>query len=137
MLPFSVSLRPGVPIHEQVVYAVTRAVVTGQLRPGDAFPSVRSLSQELKINPNTAHRIVATLVEHGLLEVRPGIGTVVRAGQGPLRPRRVGEPGRERRALLDREAERLVVHSRRAGLSLQDVLKAIRRHWGRTVRRAG
>ena len=51
MLPFSVSLRSGTPIHEQLVFAVRRAVVTGQLRPGDPFPSVRALSVALKINP--------------------------------------------------------------------------------------
>lgn len=136
MLPFTVSLRPGVAIHDQVVYAVTRAVVTGQLRPGDAFPSVRTLSQDLRINPNTAHRIIATLVEQRLLEVRPGIGTVVRDGRGTPRAGGTAEPGSARRAVLDREAERLVVHSRRAGLTLQDVLKAIRRHWGRTVQRS-
>ena len=55
-----------------MIYAVTRAVVTGELKPGDPFPSVRSLSQNLKINPNTAHRIVAALIERGLLVVRPG-----------------------------------------------------------------
>jgi DNA-binding transcriptional MocR family regulator len=54
-------------------------MVSGQLRPGDPFPSVRALSKELKINPNTAHKIVAHLVNEGLLETRPGIGTVVAA----------------------------------------------------------
>ena len=77
MLPFSLALRPGEPVVDQVVYAVTRAVVSGQLRPGDRFPSVRTLSQELKVNPNTAQRIVALLVEAGLLAVEPGVGTVV------------------------------------------------------------
>ena len=52
--------------------AVERALVSGQLRAGDPFPSVRALSQELRINPNTAHRIVGTLVRDGLLEVRYG-----------------------------------------------------------------
>ena len=61
MLPFSLVLQAGTPIHEQVAYAVRRAVVTGQLRPGDPFPSVRALSLELKINPNTAHKIVSAL----------------------------------------------------------------------------
>lgn len=129
MLPFSISLKPGVPIYEQVVYAVTRAAVTGQLRAGDPFPSVRALSQELKINPNTAHKIVAALVEDGLLAVRPGIGTVV--GEG----RQATAAGR--RLVLDQDAERLVVDSRRAGLSLTDVVAAIRRHWGRTIDRMG
>jgi GntR family transcriptional regulator len=129
VLPFSISLRSGVPVSEQVVYAVRRAVVTGQMRPGDAFPSVRALSQALRINPNTAHKIVAELVGDGLLSVRPGIGTVISEGRdlGAL----------ERRTLLEHEAERLVVESRRAGLPLQDLLAAIRRHWARTIRRAG
>ena len=125
MLPFSISLKSGVPIYQQVIYAVTRAVVTGQLRAGDPFPSVRTLSQELKINPNTAHKIIASLVENGLLEVRPGIGTVVGEGrQGTAAARRL---------LLEQHAERLVVDASRAGLSLQDVLAAIRRHWGPTI----
>jgi GntR family transcriptional regulator len=127
VLPFSISLRAGVPIYEQVVYAVRRAVVTGQLRPGDSFPSVRALSQELRINPNTAHKIVAALVEDGLLEVRPGIGTVV--GEG----RRTAAG--ERRELLEHEAERLVVEAKRGGVTLQDLLAAIRKHWSRTVDR--
>lgn len=127
MLPFSISLRAGVPIYEQVVYAVRRATVTGQLRPGDTFPSVRVLSQELRINPNTAHKIVATLIEDGLLDVRPGIGTVVGEGKRAAVS--------ERRELLEHEAERLVVEAKRGGLGLQAVLAAIRKHWSRTADR--
>jgi GntR family transcriptional regulator len=129
VLPFSIALRAGEPIHDQVVYAVTRAAMTGQLRSGDAFPSVRALSQELKINPNTAHKIVATLVQQGVLEVQTGIGTVVSDG------RDAGSA--ERRRLLETDAERLVIEARRTGLTLQDVLAAIRRHWAQTVRRSG
>ena len=127
MLPFSISLRAGVPIYEQVVYAVRRAVVTGQLRRGDSFPSVRALSQELRINPNTAHKIVAALTDDGLLGVRPGIGTVVAEG------RRTAAGGR--RDLLEHEAERLVVEAKRGGVTLQELLAAIRKHWSRTVDR--
>ena len=124
MLPFSVALRPGTPIHEQVVYAVRRAIVTGQLRAGDAFPSVRALSVALKINPNTAHKIVTALIEDGALEVRPGIGTVVAA------PRSAGAG--TRRAILDGDAERLVIEARRSGLSLKELLGAIKQHWSGT-----
>ena len=41
MLPFSIELKSGLPVAEQILFAVKRAVVTGQLRPGDPFPSVR------------------------------------------------------------------------------------------------
>ena len=125
MLPFSISLRSGTPIHEQVVYAVRRAVVTGQLRAGDPFPSVRALSQALKINPNTAHKIIGTLTEEGLLAVRPGIGTVV----AEARPG--GSAGR--RTILEQDAERLVVEARRAGVPLKDLMAAIKRHWSGTL----
>jgi GntR family transcriptional regulator len=129
MLPFTIALRAGEPVYEQVVYAVRRAVVTGQLRAGDTFPSVRDLSQALKINPNTAHRIVALLVDEGLLAVRPGIGTVV------------SDPGRAdasvRRTVLEHQAERLVVDARRHGVGLAELVAAIRRHWSRTIGKAG
>ena len=62
MLPFSIELKPGLPITEQVIFAVKKAVVGGQLKSGQPFPSVRVVSQELRINPNTAHKIVAALV---------------------------------------------------------------------------
>jgi GntR family transcriptional regulator len=121
MLPFPIELRPGTSVQEQVAYAVTKAIVSGQLRPGDTFPSVRTLSQELKINPNTAHKIVMGLVNEGLLEVRPGIGTVVGAGRSSTRE--------ERRALLDDAVERLVVEARRLSLDVEDVVGAVERHF--------
>ena len=125
-LPFSVALKSGEPIAEQVIFAVTRAVVTGQLRAGDPFPSVRTLSQELKINPNTSHRIVAALTEEGLLAVRPGIGTVVTDA--------ARSADDSRRAQLEDEIERLVIEARRLDLTLQDVLAQVRRHWSQTSR---
>src|SRR5439155_27141195 len=79
VIPFKVHLRPGVSLYEQVAYAAKKAVISGQLRAGDTFPSVRTLAKELKINPNTAHKAVAHLVSAGLLETRPGIGTIAAA----------------------------------------------------------
>ena len=120
-LPFSVVIRPGRPLHDQVVFAVTKAVVTGQLAYGDAFPSVRALSQELAINPNTAQKIVATLIERGLLEPRPGIGTVVTDWRPTANP--------ARRAALEAQIERLVVEAKQLGTTMSDVLDAVRRAW--------
>ncbi len=71
MIPFQISFRPGAPLCDQVVYAAKKAVVSGQMRTGDPFPSVRVLSKELKINPNTAHKVITQLVNEGVLEVQP------------------------------------------------------------------
>ena len=124
MLPFDINLRPGASVHEQVVYAAERALVDGRLRPGERFPSVRMLSKELRINPNTAHKIVSTLVDQGILEVRPGIGTLV--AENPTSY----DPGQAER-LLGPSAEKLVVEARRLDLDLDEVLDAVRGHWQR------
>jgi GntR family transcriptional regulator len=126
VLPFSVAIRPGLSVHEQVVFAVKKAIVSGRLRPGDEFPSVRVLSRELRINPNTGHKVVATLTTEGLLEVRPGIGTYV-AG-------RPASNAVERRALLRDDVERLVVQARHLSLDVQDVLDAVSEQWNRLDR---
>jgi GntR family transcriptional regulator len=131
MLPFSIALRPGEPVVDQVVYAVTRAVVSGQLRAGDRFPSVRALSQELKVNPNTAQRIVALLVEAGLLAVEPGIGTVVTQREPGKGASRTAARRADLAALEERLAEPLVVEARRLDLSLTDVIDMVRDQWKR------
>ena len=121
MLPFSIELRPGLPVAEQILFAVKKAVVTGQLRPGDKFPSVRVLSQELRVNPNTAHKVVAALVAEGVLVTTPAVGSVVAARETGGR--------KERSELLGAEVEWLVVEAKKLGLGLDDVQAALAAHW--------
>ena len=83
MLPFPIRLLDGLPASGQIVMAVRKAVIAGQLRDGDEFPSVRSLSQELKVAPATAHKALALLRDEGLLASRPGVGMVVRTAAAP------------------------------------------------------
>ena len=123
MLPFTVQLTTGSSLYQQLVYAVQKAVVSGQLLPGDRFPSVRKLSQELRINPNTAQKVVTRLVDQGLLEVKPGVGTIV--GRLPV------ASAKERSALLEHEVEALAVEARRLSLTLEQVLDAVQAHWQR------
>ncbi len=123
MIPFRLVFQPGTSLYEQVVYAVKRAIVSGQLRPGDAFPSVRVLSKELKINPNTAHKVVTELISEGLLEVRVGVGTVVASLPASTAP--------ERSRLLKQELEQLVVEAKKLGMELDDVVQAVSQHWKR------
>ncbi len=121
MIPFRLTFEPGISLYEQVVYAAKKAVVSGQMRPGDPFPSVRALSKALKINPNTAHKVITHLVAEGLIEVRSGVGTVVseRASSTPA----------ERGNLLKNELEQLVVEAKKIGLELHDLESALRDHW--------
>ena len=116
-------LQPGQSIFEQVVFAAIKAFVSGEYRAGQPFPSVRQLASDLKINPNTAHKVVQHLISERWLEVRPGVGTFV------------AEPPEARAAdktkLLQRTVEQLVVEAKRLGLARADVLQAIDAGWTR------
>jgi GntR family transcriptional regulator len=119
-----VKLNPGESIFDQVVFAATRAFVSGELQPGQPFPSVRALAADLKIHPNTAHKVIQHLIQERWLEVRPGIGTAVA-------PRPKARPG-DRQRLLKQEVDQLVVEARRVGASLGEVVQAIEASWKST-----
>jgi GntR family transcriptional regulator len=121
VIPFRLAFEPGVSLYEQVVYAAKKSVVSGQMRPGDSFPSVRTLSKALKINPNTAHKVITHLIAEGIIEVRSGIGTVVAEPSAST--------AAERGNLLKKELEQLVVEAKQLGLGLDDVTAAVARHW--------
>jgi GntR family transcriptional regulator len=121
VIPFRVDFRPGISLYEQIVYAAKKAMIAGQMHPGDAFPSVRALSKDLKINPNTAHKVVTHLVAAGLLETRPGIGTIVAV----LPEAKTAE----RTQLLGYEIEQLVVEAKKLGIGLEDVVASLSTHW--------
>jgi GntR family transcriptional regulator len=87
---------------------------------------VRSLAAELKIHPNTAHKVIQHLIQERWLEVRPGIGTLV--ADAPAA--RAGDKQR----LLQQEVEQLVVEAKRVGLDLDDLVRAIESQWSRLER---
>ncbi len=114
-------LEPGQSIFDQVVFAAIKAFVSGQLRPGESFPSVRALAADLKIHPNTALRVVQHLIQERWLEAGPGIGTVVARRPAP----REGD----RQRLLAHELEQLVVGAKRVGLSLEELQTQLSDRW--------
>lgn len=128
---FGFTLRPGQSIFDQIVFAATKAFVSDEFQPGQPFPSVRALASELKIHPNTAHKVIQYLIQERWLEVQPGIGTVVAA--------RPAARAGDRHRLLQNEVEQLVVEALRVGVQLEDVLDAIEARWvklaGRTTAR--
>ena len=115
------NLQPGQSIFEQVVFAAIKAFVSGEFQPGQAFPSVRALAGELKIHPNTAHKVVQYLIQERWLEARPGIGTVV-AERPEVR-------ASDRKRLLKQEVEQLVVEAKRVGVELHDLMESIEAQW--------
>ena len=121
MINFTIKFQYGSPIYEQVVYAVKKAIVSGQLKPGDRFPSVREIAKELRINPNTAQKVVAHLAREEMLEMKPGIGSVVSEISTATKA--------QRNRILNNEVEQLVVESKRLSITKKEVVDAINRNW--------
>ena len=114
MLPFPIQIQAGEPIYEQIVHAVKRALATGHLRPGDRFPAVRTISAELRVNPNTVQKAVTALVAAGVLEIR--------SGQGSFVARSVIADRREQARTLEPLVERLIIEASRLGMDEEDLL---------------
>ena len=98
----------GVPIYLQLTEAIGRAILHGQLRRGDALPTVRELAGGLRIAPNTVSRALGELNRRGLTESRAGAGTLVIAGSTPQR---------EQQAKLKAELSELLRALRQSGLN--------------------
>lgn len=121
MLPFRITFTDGLPASDQLIQAVRRAILAGDLRDGDRFPSVRTLSQELKISPTTVHKVVAHLKTEGLLASQPGIGMVVRATSLPSTA--------ERLDLLSPQLAQIVREAKALQLNERDLAKALKDFW--------
>ena len=69
-----------VPIYLQVAQMIRDAIMSGDLREGEAIPSVRQISVEQGLNPQTVLNATRLLVDEGILEKRRGVGIFVKAG---------------------------------------------------------
>lgn len=65
----------NLPIYLQIMNLIKARIVSGEIRGGDKLPSVRDLSRELKVNPNTIQRCYQELEREGLVYTQRGMGT--------------------------------------------------------------
>lgn len=75
----TINYRDPRPIYEQVKFGLRRLILTGVLNPDDKMPSVRELSSQLAINPNTVQRAYRELEAEGYIYSVPGKGSFVAA----------------------------------------------------------
>lgn len=74
---FQIDVMSRTPVYEQIIEQVEKFILTGILSEGDKIPSVRSLSMELSVNPNTIQKAVTELDRRGLIYSVPGKGCFV------------------------------------------------------------
>lgn len=74
---YQIDLMSKIPVYEQIVNQVEKFILTGILSPDDKLPSVRQLSQELSINPNTIQKAFTELERRGMIYAVSGKGNYV------------------------------------------------------------
>ena len=74
-----ISNSSGVPIYEQIVSQIKEQIMNGELKEGDALPSMRALAQSIRISVITTKRAYEELERDGFIESFTGKGSFVRA----------------------------------------------------------
>ncbi len=106
------------PIYQQLVQQVREAIARGDVQPEQQLPSVRQLSRDLVINPNTVARAYTELEREGLLNNRPGRGVFVAGSRIELKKD-------ARRQRLIETLDKLLTEAVHLGFSEEEVLKLV------------
>ena len=72
-----IDFRSRKPIYEQIIDAIKEQVITGMLKPDEQIASIRQLTANLGINPNTIQKAYAELERQGIIYNLVGRGTFV------------------------------------------------------------
>lgn len=67
----------NLPIYIQIIEYIKGQIINGSLKEGEKLPSVRNLSTDLKVNPNTIQRSYQELEREGIVFTQRGMGTFV------------------------------------------------------------
>ena len=107
----------SVPIYRQLRDRVVAMILDGQLKEGDALPSVRSVAADYRLNPLTVLKGYQQLVDENLVEKRRGRGMFVSTGaRGALMKD-------ERERFLSDEWPKVYASIQRLGLSAAELLR--------------
>ncbi|MHC1763490.1 MAG: GntR family transcriptional regulator [Verrucomicrobiia bacterium] len=117
-----ISPRDGVPIYRQIVNQVQYLVAAGRLAPGEELPPIRTLAEQLVVNPNTVARAYLELERAGLVVKRHGSGTYVSDNGSPLKRA-------ERLKLLAERADALLAEARHLDVDFEQLVQLLRHRW--------
>jgi GntR family transcriptional regulator len=117
-MEFQCDTASRVPIYRQLMDQIRQGIARGRLKPGSRLPSVRVLSRELVVNPNTVARAYTELEREGVLNTRQGLGVFVAEPQAEL-------TAAVRRERLAQALDRFLTEAVHLGFSEDDVVTAV------------
>ncbi|KIQ95934.1 GntR family transcriptional regulator [Lysobacter sp. A03] len=108
----------GAPIYRQLKERVVAMMLDGELKPGDALPSVRQVAADYQLNPITVSRAYQELVDEALVEKRRGLGMYMTEGAAEKLL------ASERERFLTEEWPLVLERITRLGLNLEQLVAA-------------
>ena len=72
-----INIDVSMPIYQQIIDEIKRAVARGDLKPGDKLPSHRDMAKEIQVNPNTVQRAYREMEQEKLVATLRGQGTFI------------------------------------------------------------
>lgn len=109
----------GTPIYEQISAQIKRMILAGELREGDALPSMRALAQDLRVSVITTKRAYETLESEGFIQSFTGRGSFVSAADPEmLREQNLRE--------IEEHLGKAVETARRSGVSVGELCDILR-----------
>jgi len=107
---FLIDAHNGIAIYDQIARQMKFAVARGVLRSGEMVPSVRELSKQLAVNPNTVARAYRVLQEDGVFSALRGTGLEITSEAKAICQS-------ERESLIRERLESVLHEARQSGLS--------------------
>ena len=115
------------PIYQQLAESIRQDILTGALKEENAIPSVRQISVEYGLNPQTVLKATQLLIQEGLLEKRRGLGMFV---QKQAR-KQLNTSASER--FRNETVQALVQEAQLLSISREDLIELIQKSYGEEV----
>ena len=114
-----IDLRSRTPIYEQIINNIKEQALSGALKPDEQIPSIRQLTREIGINPNTIHKAYAELERQGVIYSLAGRGAFI-SSQPEMQ--KLADAKREE---LLRDIENTLVSAKKLDVERADVEKIV------------
>lgn len=109
----------SMPIYLQIKEEIENAIITSSLKEEEAIPSIRTLAQQYRLNPQTVSNAVAELINNGVLFKKRGIGMFVEKG-AQLKLKK-----EKRKQFLEIDLQKCIEKSKSLGLSKLELIESI------------
>lgn len=111
------------PIYLQIINYIKNEIITGSLKPGDKLQSVRELSSQLKVNPNTIARVYQELEREGVTYTQRGMGTFIKKDSEMIRE--------IKKEMAQGTIDKFLEGMKLMGFTKEEVMKIIESQWGK------